>query len=488
MSDVRVVVKGSGVTAYIAPQTAPLKIAVLSQQGPQGPKGDTGSSGAAGSKITTGTGAPTAPGTGAGDLYVNVATGDLYQWSSSWSLVGNIRGPQGTTGNTGSAGAGVPTGGATGQLLAKLSNFDYDDHWIDPPTSAVWGAVTGTLSNQTDLQAALDAKAPTAHAVPAGGTTGQQLVKNSNTDYDTKWSAPSAVVAGSDTQIQYNSGGSLAGSAGLTFDATNKSLTVGGATVTTSNPVGNFSQTWNAGAVTFTGFRLNVTDTASAAASLLADLQVGGTSKFSVSKTGVLTTLAGTSSTPFTIGQGAHGIYQPAADNSWFGSHGGNVFWGLRYSDPARCFALGTALGWTSGNVTNTNADLLLQRGGAGILEQRNGTNAQTFRVANTWTSASVNEFGKLGFNSNVLEIGAEANGTGTLRPVKFIGASFTFANPDKAASFTVSTLPSASTSGAGTRAYATDLTSLTNGSTAAGSGSSKGTVVSNGTNWIVLG
>lgn len=57
-----------------------------------------------------------------------------------------------------------------------------------------------------------------------------------------------------------------------------------GSTVTASKPLFDLTQTWNAGAVTFTGLKFNVTDTASAAASLLLDLQVGGTSRFSVGK------------------------------------------------------------------------------------------------------------------------------------------------------------------------------------------------------------
>lgn len=44
--------------------------------------------------------------------------------------------------------------------------------------------------------------------------------------------------------------------------------------------------TWNDGADTFTAIKLDVTNTASAAASLLADLQVGGVSKFSVDPAG----------------------------------------------------------------------------------------------------------------------------------------------------------------------------------------------------------
>jgi hypothetical protein len=49
------------------------------------------------------------------------------------------------------------------------------------------------------------------------------------------------------------------------------------------------SETWNAAGVTFTALKVDVTDTASAAASLLLDLKVGGASKFSVSKAGDVT-------------------------------------------------------------------------------------------------------------------------------------------------------------------------------------------------------
>ena len=58
-----------------------------------------------------------------------------------------VQGPEGP----GPAGVGVPTGGTTGQILAKASNADYDDEWINAPSSAVWGSITGTITNQTDL-------------------------------------------------------------------------------------------------------------------------------------------------------------------------------------------------------------------------------------------------------------------------------------------------------------------------------------------------
>lgn len=51
-------------------------------------------------------------------------------------------------------------------------------------------------------------------------------------------------------------------------------------------PVSNMTVTWNSGGTTFTSVKMNVTDTASAAGSLLMDLQVGSASKFTLDKTG----------------------------------------------------------------------------------------------------------------------------------------------------------------------------------------------------------
>lgn len=66
------------------------------------------------------------------------------------------------------------------------------------------------------------------------------------------------------------------------------SLTVTGTTVTASTPVINATQAWNNAGVTFTGMKLNVTDTASAAASLLMQLQVGGNNRVTITKTGAI--------------------------------------------------------------------------------------------------------------------------------------------------------------------------------------------------------
>jgi len=73
--------------------------------GPAGPAGDPGPQGIAGVAGPTG---PTGP---AG------ATGPA--------------GPAGTPGTNGTNGVGVPTGGTTGQVLAKSSNADYATQWVN---------------------------------------------------------------------------------------------------------------------------------------------------------------------------------------------------------------------------------------------------------------------------------------------------------------------------------------------------------------------
>lgn len=70
------------------------------------------------------------------------------------------------------------------------------------------------------------------------------------------------------------------------------------------------------------------------------------------------------------------------------------------------------AIGWS---------DAPLYRRAANSIVQRNGANAQTFAIANTWTDASNNELGVGRWNSNVFEIGTVANGTGSARNLDFI-------------------------------------------------------------------
>jgi len=115
--------------------------------GPAGTNGTNGANGADGKSVLSGTTNPSNLSTGTdGDFYIN---------TSNFTFFGPKAGgiwPAGTSlaGADGAAGAGVATGGTTGQVLSKHSGTDYDTEWIDPPATgaaAPDGIITGlTLS------------------------------------------------------------------------------------------------------------------------------------------------------------------------------------------------------------------------------------------------------------------------------------------------------------------------------------------------------
>lgn len=93
---------------------------------------------------------------------------------------------------------------------------------------------------------------------------------------------------GSTLQPQWNNAGAFAGMSGWTWDNTNTSLTVTGATVTASKPVLDLTQTWNNGAVDFTGYKYNVINGASFANSSHSNWLLGGLSLMRLDKDGSL--------------------------------------------------------------------------------------------------------------------------------------------------------------------------------------------------------
>ena len=165
----------------------------------------------------------------------------------------------------------------------------------------------------------------------------------------------------------------------------------------------NLSDTWNDAGVTYTSFKMSVTDTASNAASLLMDLQVGGTSRMRVDKIGNVT-FPNSSTTPPSVA----GVGNWAGTLGIFGASGT-----LAATVSSLTINLSSAysLGW--------NSDTTIFRDAAGILAQRNGVNAQTSRIYNTYTDASNYERGVVAWASNVLRIGTEKAGTGTARNVE---------------------------------------------------------------------
>jgi len=307
----------------------------------------------------------------------------------------------------------------------------------------------------------------------------------------------------------------------------------------------NMVDTWNAGATTFTAIKMNVTDTASAAASLLMDLQVGGASRFRVTKAGEavfasnsfvgdtggsLGRMSFNTSMPYVVlggsGTGYFGLANTnvqvadvilsrrAAANLRFGAAdaaapvaqtlsvqsvvagttntaganltitgsqgtgtgaGGSIIFqvapagssgtaqnaldtaltiasnksvtfaglvsGITYlaiqptgytnglllydtgSGPSLALTSNGDIRWSSSSTNaGSTADVLLARDAANTLAQRNGTNAQTFRVYHTLTGSDVSASGnyeraRLEWSGNELRFGTEAGtGGGTLR------------------------------------------------------------------------
>ena len=85
-----------------------------------------------------------------------------------------------------------------------------------------------------------------------------------------------------------------------------------------------------------------------------------------------------------------------------------------------------SSIGWTSGNFAYAaGQDLRLFRDAANTLAQRNDTNAQAYRLYNTWGNNGV-DFERLSFNwdTNVFKITSEAGGTGTVRGIQLGSAA----------------------------------------------------------------
>lgn len=132
---------------------------------------------------------------------------------------------------------------------------------------------------ESDVDAKGDIFAATADNTPARlavGTNDFVLTADSGEATGVKWAA----AAGGGGDVVDDTTPQLGGD----LDLNGFQITGSGGTVTTDQPVLDLAQTWNDGGVTFNGLKLDVTDTASDAASLLVDLQVGSSSKFSVYK------------------------------------------------------------------------------------------------------------------------------------------------------------------------------------------------------------
>jgi hypothetical protein len=186
--------------------------------------------------------------------------------------------------------------------------------------------------------------------------------------------------------------------------------------------------------VVFTALQANVTDTASNASSLLIDFKIGSNSYFSVNKQGgIFVPKTNINLSGLYFGNTNNGISNLSSGRMLFLMDANSVailgYGGASSTFPGFYVRDTNSIGFLDGNYNN-NADVILFRDGAGALAQRNTTNAQTFRLYNTFTDASNYERGFFRWSSNVLEIGAEAAGTGTQRQLRLPLGTVTVSTP----------------------------------------------------------
>lgn len=198
-------------------------------------------------------------------------------------------------------------------------------------------------------------------------------------------------------------------------DTMTGALDISNGTLVATDPALDLIQTWNNAGVAFTASRTNVTDTASAAASLLLDLQVAAASRFSVQKDGTIR-LAGTGSAS-----------APAINFSTRGTNYG--FFSTGVGDIGLQVGSNGAYSFSSAGSLSLNGsapqlsfvtDIALIREAAGVLGQRLTTNAQSYRLYNTFTTAVTNfERLDLQWVANVCQVWTEKGSvSGTARPL----------------------------------------------------------------------
>lgn len=169
------------------------------------------------------------------------------------------------------------------------------------------------------------------------------------------------------------------------------------------------AKTWNDAGTTFTAIGLNVTDTASNAASLLMDLKVGGSSMFNVNKRGDVEVPQSASFSAPSFKAAGFETGMSLVNNTLVSMVSNGV--GVASFKFGNGMLMQTALpiGWGTANV-NGGGDVFLYRDAAAVLALRNSTNAQTSRVYKTFTDSS--NYERLSLTGDTVAV--ESAGTGT--------------------------------------------------------------------------
>jgi hypothetical protein len=408
--------------------------------------------------------------------------GGLYGWNGTvWAAVGGGGGGSGI-----SVGVTSITGGTSGYVM-------YDNAGVVGELNTTGSGNVVLATSPTLVTPNLGT--PTALTLTSAtglplttGVTGTLPVANGGTGVTTSTGSGNNVLSTSPA---------LTGPVTVTEAIGSTALTLTGATQTTSFPVLDATQTWNNVTTTFTSIKLNVTDTTSAAASLLADFQVGGVSKTSIRKDGVLT-LSDVSTGAIIFGS-SNVTLQRVAGNSAVaaGLNGANSvaigLGGVWISTVG-----GANIGFTASTNSLNSQDLFISRRGAASLLFGNVDSAAP--VAQTIGPQSVVAGTSNTAGANFTVRGSQGTGTGIGGDIIFqvapAGSSGSAQNTlaqamrvynNKTvvvgAAYTVATLPAAGTQGR--RAWVTDATAPTFGGALVGGGAVVIPVFDNGTSWV---
>jgi hypothetical protein len=306
----------------------------------------------------------------------------------------------------------TPIGGTTASTVAAtnlsasgtVSGTGFSNYLAAPPAIGNTTPAAGTFTTLTANNGTLTASAPVldlaqtwnSEAVFTGSTSGTTLTVT-------------AVTSGTiEVGMVLTSSGTITLDTRITALGTGTGG-IGTYTISTSQ---NRSSATLTGRQRFSAAVINVTNTASAASSSLLDVQSSGTSVFRVHADNRVTfgTFAPTLTGPsLELGSGS-GFYESSGLRIAT-SGGGNPV--LFTGSAVRI--RGGELQFTSGGATALIAD------GDHILAQRQTTNAQTFRIYNTFTSDTNHERGFLKWSSNVFQVGTEkGSGGGTARALEF--------------------------------------------------------------------
>ena len=359
-------------------------------------------------------------------------------------------------------------------------------------SSVDWSAITGKPLTFT----------PDDHTHPileVDGLTEELALKADSVTVDAQFAALDLTIAGKADTIHTQAISTVTGlQAALDLKAPldNPTLTraqIATGTITADTPALNITQIWNNASIAFNAINLEITNTASAAASNFIKCQLpSGTTLFKVDKSG------------FIYGPGAG--YIKMTGSAFAMAPAGTVRGGM---DASGGFGVSSGgwIGFSSLSAADPSsglsADVVLKRGGAGILQLKNNTSPQTLHIFGTESGGGTDyERLSLSYNGSAFLIQNEAGGTGLAREVVLNSTSalrFQFSGGTKCiigsgstqfyqpvsstasiisstwlrpGSYTVAGVPSAASAGAGAQIY---ITNESGGACLA---------YSNGTNW----